>query len=107
MVNLAADGPRLPTRWTSRTRLAPSMSRAARGTSVPRSSAAPRASIRATSTATLPTPITTTERARRAKSPAAASGWALYQETNSVAEKLPGSPSPGTESGRSAAAPTQ
>ncbi len=107
MVNRAWEGPRLPAMCTSRTRLSASTPRAGCGTSVGRSSSAPRARIRATSTATLPTPITTTERARSAKRPPAASGWALYQETNSVAEWLPGSSSPGMPRGRSVAAPTQ
>ncbi len=71
------------------------------------SSAAPRASMRVTSTATLPTPTTTALRASRTKPPSTASGWALYQDTNSVADQLPGSCSPGMPSRRSVEAPTQ
>ncbi len=87
--------------------LAASAVSAACGMSVRLSSAAPRASIRVTSTATLPTPITTAERAPRTKPAAVASGWALYQDTNSVADQLPGNSSPGMPSWRSVAAPTQ
>lgn len=107
VVNLAPDGPRLPTMCTSRTWLAASAASARSGTSVPRSSSAPRARMRATSTATLPTPMTTADRAPRANASGGASGWALYQETKSVAEWLPGRSSPGTPSLRSLAAPTQ
>ncbi len=63
--------------------------------------------MRATSTATLPTPITTAERAPSVKPRPDASGWALYQETKSVADQLPGRSSPGMPSLRSVAAPTQ
>ena len=59
----AWDGPRRPTMWMSVTRLAASAVSAAWGMSVGASSAAPRASIRVTSTATLPMPMTTAERA--------------------------------------------
>lgn len=96
-----------PTMWTSATRLAASAVSAGCGMSVGLSSLAPRASIRATSTATLPTPMTTADRAPTTKPSAAESGCALYQDTNSVADQLPGSSSPGIPRCRSVAAPTQ
>jgi hypothetical protein len=93
--------------WISVTWLAASVARAACGMSVGLSSARPRASIRVTSTATFPTPITTADRASRRNPASTASGWALYQDTNCVADQLPGSSSPGMPRCRSVAAPTQ
>ncbi|GDY78701.1 hypothetical protein SAV31267_081860 [Streptomyces avermitilis] len=107
MVKRACDGPRRPTMWMSVTRLAASAVSAAWGMSVGLSSLGPRARIRVTSTATFPTPITTADRAPRTKPSATESGWALYQDTNSVADQLPGSSSPGMPRWRSVAAPTQ
>lgn len=91
----------------SDTRLAARAVSAACGMSVGLSSATPRASIRVTSTATLPTPMTTAERTPVRNPSAAASGCALYQDTNSVADQLPGRSSPGIPRRRSPAAPTQ
>ena len=65
VVNLAYAGPRRPIMWTSRTLLACRASRTGCGTSVACSSAGSRARIRATSTATLPTPMTATDSASR------------------------------------------
>lgn len=62
--------------------------------------------IRATSSATLPLPATTTRREDRSTASGATSGWELYQATNAVAEMLPGSSSPGTPMRRSVEAPT-
>lgn len=84
--------------WTSVTRLAASAVSAGCGMSVGLSSVTPRASIRVTSTATLPTPMTTADRAPTTKPSAVASGCALYQDTNSVADQLPGRSSPGMPS---------
>jgi len=75
--------------------------------SVGASSVTSRASIRVTSTATLPMPITTADRTPCTNPPSAASGCALYQDTNSVADQLPGRSSPGMPRCRSVAAPTQ
>ena len=69
------------------------------------SSARGRASIRATSAATLPLPITTARLRERSNSWSAKSGWALYQLTNSVAACEPGRSSPGMPSWRSVAVP--
>lgn len=108
VVNLPWEGPRRATMCTSRTPLAPSAPSAACGMSVGASSAAPRASIRVTSTATFPAPITTAERTPvRSKAPGSVSGWPLYQDTNAVAEWTPARSSPGIPSSRSRAAPTQ
>ncbi len=52
--------------------------------SVPRSSSSVSASIRATSTATLPAPTTTTRSPERSNVRSWKSGWPLYQATNSV-----------------------
>jgi hypothetical protein len=107
VVKRAWEGPRRPTIWISATLLAASAVSAACGMSVGLSSVTPRASIRATSTATFPTPITTAVRAPITKPSATVSGCALYQETNSVADQLPGRSSPGMPRCRSVAAPTQ
>ena len=74
VVNLACAGPRRPIMWTSRTLLACSASRTGCGTSVACSSFGSRARILATSTATLPTPITATDSASRVNAPASMSG---------------------------------
>ena len=85
VVNLACAGPRRPIMWTSRTLLACSASRTGCGTSVACSSFGSRARILATSTATLPTPITATDSASRVNASAPMSGWPQYQFTKSVA----------------------
>lgn len=107
VVKRACEGPRRPTIWISRTWLPASAARAACGMSVALSSAAPRARIRVTSTATFPTPMTTAARAPTTKPSDSTSGCALYQDTKSVADQLPGNSSPGTPRRRSVAAPTQ
>ena len=85
VVNLACAGPRRPIMWTSRTLLACRASRTCWGTSVLCSSAGSRARIRATSTATLPTPMTATDSASRVNVPGPTSGWPQYQLTKLVA----------------------
>ena len=60
--------------WTSRTLLACRASKTGWGTSVPCSSAGSLARIRATSTATLPTPMTATDSASRVNAPESTSG---------------------------------
>ena len=105
VVNRAYAGPRRPSMVTSVTALAVSTSSTCPGTSVPASTSAFLVSTRATSTATLPTPITIACVACRVNRSSSASGCPEYQATNSVAEKLPGRSSPGTPSRRSTAAP--
>ena len=51
--------------------------------------------MRATSTATLPLPITTARPEERSNGRSWKSGWALYQATNAVAGQEPGRSSPG------------
>ena len=63
--------------------------------SVGASSSGVSASMRATSTATLPFPITTARSPDRSNSSSWKSGWPLYQATNSVAGHEPGRSSPG------------
>ena len=90
---------------TSRTLLASSASSTGCETSVSRRSSGGRIRIRATSTATLPTPITATDSASRLNAAGSTSGWPQYQFTKSVAATLPGRSSPGTPSCRSRIAP--
>ena len=85
VVNLAWAGPRRPIMYTSRTLLAISASSTGCDTSVSRSSAGSLARMRATSTATLPTPITATDSASRVKACGSMSGCPQYQLTKSVA----------------------
>ena len=61
--------------------------------------------MRATSTATLPTPMTATDSASSLKAPGSMSGWPLYQLTNWVAAWLPASSSPSMPIRRSRIAP--
>ncbi|CAM5619369.1 hypothetical protein SHIRM173S_06427 [Streptomyces hirsutus] len=90
------------------TRLTPSAVRAACGTSVGLSSGTPRASIRVTSTATFPTPMTTADLTPRRNPssvgvppcPGESAGWALYQDhrtsgqPTAPARSSPGMPRP-------------
>ena len=69
--------------------------------SVGASSSALSTSMRATSSATLPLPMTARSAESRSTSRSVWSGWPLYQPTNSVAACEPGSSSPGIPSGRS------
>ena len=85
VVNLAWAGPRRPITCTSRTLLAISASSIGCGRSVWASSAGSLTRMRATSTATLPTPITATESASRVNAAISLSGWPQYQLTKSVA----------------------
>ena len=104
-VHAACTGPRLPTTRISFTPAALIASIAASVVSVGASSAGVRASIRATSSATLPLPITTARSCERSNSRRWKSGWPLYQATNDVAGHEPGSSSPGIPSRRSVCAP--
>ena len=61
--------------------------------------------MRATSTATLPLPITTARSAVRSNSSSVASGWPLYQATKRVAGYEPGRSSPGMPSRLSSVVP--
>ena len=106
-VNFACCGPRRPIMWMRLTRDAASRRSTSSGMSVPRSSSADRAMIRTTSTATFPTPMTTTSSASRENVSGGTSGCPQYQFTKSVAATLPGRSSPGTPSLRSTAAPVQ
>ena len=74
--------------------------------SVGASSSGVSASMRATSTATLPFPITTARSPDRSNWSSWKSGWPLYQATNSVAAHEPGRSSPGMPMRRSLCAPT-
>jgi hypothetical protein len=74
--------------------------------SVGASSSAVSASIRATSTATLPLPTTTARSCERSNSSPWKSGWPLYQATKAVAGQEPGRSSPGMSMRRSVCAPT-
>ena len=85
MVNLACAGPRRPIMCTSRTLLAMRASRTGWGMSVECSAAGSLTRMRATSTATLPTPTTATDSASRVNAVAGESGWPQYQLTKSVA----------------------
>lgn len=93
--------------WIRFTLEAASRSSTSSGTSVPRSSSAVFAMIRTTSTATLPTPMTTTSSASRENVSGGTSGWPQYQLTKSVAATLPGRSSPGTPRCLSTIAPVQ
>ncbi len=104
-VNAACAGPRRPTTTISSIPEPASASIAWSAVSVMSSSARGRASIRATSAATLPLPITTARLTERSNSRSAKSGWALYQLTNSVAAWDPRRSSPGMPSLRSVAVP--
>ena len=73
--------------------------------SVGESSSGSSTSIRATSIATLPLPMTTARVAERSNSWSAYSGWPLYQATNSVAACEPGRSSPGMPSRLSSEVP--
>ena len=75
---------------TSRTLLRDSTASTWSGMSVVFNSSAVFSRTRATSTATLPTPMTIAVWAVSVNLSRAVSGCPLYQETNSVAEKLPG-----------------
>ena len=94
MVNLACAGPRRPMIITSRTLLRDSTASTWSGMSVVFNSSAVFSRTRATSTATLPTPMTIAVWAVSVNLSRAVSGCPLYQETNSAAEKLPGRSSP-------------
>ena len=63
--------------------------------SVAASSSRVSASIRATSSATFPFPMTTARSCERSNSRCWKSGWPLYQATSSVAAHEPGRSSPG------------
>src|SRR5437773_6295113 len=63
--------------------------------------------LRATSTATVPTPTTTARSTQRSNSASVQSGWPLYQATNSVAGWLPRRSSPGMPMRLSVCAPVQ
>jgi hypothetical protein len=66
-------------------------------------------STRATSSATLPVPTTTTRSALAASTPTASapiSGWPLYQPTTVVEGRFPASSSPGTPRVFEVGAPT-
>lgn len=102
----ASSGPRRPSTTTSRTRLARNASSAWAAMSVAASASGSATRMRATSRATLPLPTTTTRSAERSRPCATASGWALYQATNAVADRQPGLSSPGTPSRLSVEAPT-
>ena len=104
-VNAACAGPRRPRTTISSTPESASASIAWSAVSVSSSSSRVRASIRATSAATLPLPITTTRCVERSNTRSAKSGWALYQATNSVAAWLPGRSSPSIPSERSVEVP--
>ena len=90
---------------TSRTLLDISASSTGCDTSVSRRSSGLRTRIRATSTATLPTPMTATDSASSANAAGSTSGWPQYQFTKSVAAMLPVRSSPGMPSRRSRIAP--
>src|SRR5918998_359007 len=87
-VKAACAGPRLPITTISLTFEFASTSSAWSATSVCASSSRVRASMRATSAATLPFPTTTARSADRSNSRSRKSGWPLYQATNSVAAQL-------------------
>ena len=74
--------------------------------SVGASSSGVSASMRATSSATLPLPTTTARSTSRSNGRSWKSGWPLYQATNSNADHEPGRSSPGMPSRRSVCAPT-
>src|SRR5581483_10905701 len=104
--NDACAGPRRPSTTISRMPDAPSAAIASSVASVGASSPAVSASMRATSSATLPFPTTTARSPERSNSRFWKSGWALYQATNSVAAHEPGRSSPGIPRRRSVCAPT-
>ena len=103
------NGPLLPTTFTERTLLLASASSAYSVTSVCLSLSTPHSSILATSSATLPWPMTTACSPRRRRSGSTAhrfSGFPLYHPTKSRAEHTPRSvSSPGMPSLLSREAP--
>ena len=105
-VNAACSGPRRPSRITSDTLASDSGPIAWSAVSVSASSPGSSSSMRATSIATLPLPITTARSALRSKLSSQASGWPLYQATKRVAGYEPGRSSPGIPSRRSVSVPT-
>jgi hypothetical protein len=74
--------------------------------SVDASSSGSSTSIRATSIATLPLPITTAREHDRSNASSAWPGWPLYQATNCVAAADPGRSSPRIPSRLSVGVPT-
>ena len=106
VVNAASRTLRRPQISVSRTPEATKASRAWSAVSVARRSASGSSSIRATSRATLPAPITTARSESSRGSRAAWSGWPLYQPTKSTEAMLPGRSSPGIPSRRSVCEPT-
>src|SRR5436190_545423 len=104
-VNAAWAGPRRPRTTISRTPHSASGSIAWSAVSVASSSGRVSASIRVTSVATLPLPITTARSHERSNSCSAKSGCALYQATNAVAACDPGRSSPGIPRWRSVGVP--
>ncbi len=104
-VHAAWTGPRRPSTTISRMPDETIASIAASVVSVGASSSRVSASIRATSSATLPFPMTTARSCERSKSRCWKSGWPLYQATSSVAAHEPGRSSPGMPSRRSVCEP--
>ena len=98
VVKAASAGPRRPSTATSVIEAAPSAAIAWSAASVDASSRGSMTSIRATSSATLPLPITTARVQDRSNAASAYRGWPLYQATNSVAATDPGRSSPGRPS---------
>mmetsp|Transcript_15700 Transcript_15700/g.48800 ORF Transcript_15700/g.48800 Transcript_15700/m.48800 type:complete len:201 (-) Transcript_15700:374-976(-) len=106
VVKAAWSGPRRPVTMTRRIAERSSAASASDAMSVLASSAGRLVRTRATSSATLPWPITMAVSWRERSQPARAqSGWPLYHATNSRAELTPRKPSPGSRSARSPSAP--
>ncbi len=105
-VHAAWTGPRRPRTTISRMRDAQIASIARSVVSVGDSSSRVSASMRATSSATFPFPMTTARSWERSNGSSWKSGWPLYQATSSVAAHEPGRSSPGIPSRRSVCEPT-
>ena len=105
-MNAACAGPRRPRITTSVTAAAANAASAWSAVSVDASSSGSSTSIRATSIATLPLPITTAREQDRSNVSSACPGWPLYQATNRVAATEPGRSSPGIPSRLSVGVPT-
>ena len=105
-VNAAWAGPRRPRMTTSVTEAAANAAIAWSAVSVDASSSGSSTSMRATSIATFPLPITTARSHDRSNASSACAGWPLYQATNSVAATDPGRSSPGIPSRLSVGVPT-
>ena len=98
-------GPRRPSTWTVRIDEASSASSAWPTISDPANSSRVFERMRATSSATLPLPITAADATPSGGSRSANSGWPLYQPTKAAEPITPGRSAPGIPSGRSCGAP--